>query len=139
MLILVLGLQFLDLAVAFFTPTPRRVLLNARRSQWLLKTSGGDPGEHKKPSNTGDTFLRNALQKNVMFSSMPTSSLNTLIDAFELVEVDQDQVLVEQGDSSEGGFVFVIAEGKCTVTVDGKVVPEPYGVLQPQSIIGELG
>mmetsp|Transcript_13419 Transcript_13419/g.29141 ORF Transcript_13419/g.29141 Transcript_13419/m.29141 type:complete len:563 (+) Transcript_13419:83-1771(+) len=146
------------LATAFFTP--RNVVLDARRTQ-LLQLSGGDidprqlhpeiqsakveqnhtlagSGSFSTFSREG-SFLRKALRKNVMFANLPESSLNTLIDAFELIEVNQNQVLVQQGDPSVGGYVYVIAKGECTVTVDGKIVPEPYGVLPPQSIIGELG
>ena len=32
----------------------------------------------------------------------------------------------------------MVAEGECTVLVDGKVVPEPYGTLSPKNIFGEL-
>jgi len=34
--------------------------------------------------------------------------------------------------------VYVIAEGECTVIVDGQLVPEPYGTMGPGEIFGDM-
>lgn len=117
-------------------------------SKWtavvLNSTRAGDPiqsdGSFFPKTKEEYSFLETALLNNVLFTNLPNSSLVSLIDAFECVAVPQDHVLVQQGEhASTAAFVFVIASGVCTVTVDGKVVPEPYGTLNPGSIVGELG
>jgi len=84
------------------------------------------------------SFIEESLSNNVLFTSLPKVSLHSLIDSFERVP-DVSGVIVQQGDPSEGGYVYLIAEGECTVAVDGKEVPEPYGTLKPRSIFGERG
>ena len=53
--------------------------------------------------------------------------------------LNRDDVIVTQGQPCEGDYVYLVTEGDCTVMVDGKVVPEPYGTLKPKAIFGELG
>lgn len=84
-------------------------------------------------------FIKEALLENVMFTNLPKATLDRLIDAFEWTTVSKDQVVVKQGELCEGDYVYMIGDGKCTVIVDGKVVPEPYGTLKPKAIFGELG
>ena len=84
-------------------------------------------------------FIREALLENVMFANLPESTLNLLIQAFERTTVSRGQVIVAQGESSEGDYAYLVGAGKCTVIVDGKVAPEPYGTLKPKAIFGELG
>jgi predicted membrane chloride channel (bestrophin family) len=85
------------------------------------------------------SFLKESLLRNVLFTSLPDGSLETLIHAFETLQVQKDDVIVQQGDPAMGDYVYVVGKGECTVTVDNQVVPEPYGTLLPMSIFGELG
>jgi CRP-like cAMP-binding protein len=94
-------------------------------------------------------FITMALLENVMFSSLPEDSLDCLVDAFEITIATQDVVIVTQGElrqlrgkissNLEGDYyVYLVGDGQCTVLVDGKVAPEPYGTLKPKAIFGEL-
>jgi predicted membrane chloride channel (bestrophin family) len=84
-------------------------------------------------------LLRKALMKNFMFKSLSDSIIEDLIQAFEKMDAEKDQVIVRQGDSCENACIYVIAEGECSVIVNGKVVPEPYGTLKAKSVFGEVG
>lgn len=85
-------------------------------------------------------FIREALLENVMFTTLPKDTLDNLIYAFERIAVNKDDVIITQGDICDGGdYVYLVAEGKCKVIVDGKVVPEPYGTIKGKAILGELG
>ncbi|CAB9498691.1 dependent protein kinase regulatory subunit [Seminavis robusta] len=84
-------------------------------------------------------FIKKSLLQNVMFTRLPAATLDTLILAFEKRTANKEDIIVTQGEPCEGDFVYLVAEGDCTVIVDGKVVPEPYGTLKPKAIFGELG
>jgi CRP-like cAMP-binding protein len=93
-------------------------------------------------------FIKMALLENVMFSSLPEDSLDCLVDAFEVAIATKDAVIVTQGElrqlrgkrssNLEGDYVYSVGDGQCTVLVDDKVVPEPYGTLKPKAVFGEL-
>lgn len=124
-------------SAASFTSSPARAAFG--RNAALSLAPGGDSStKSPTPAKKENDFLRKALLQNVMFTSLPELALNSLMDGFEKIELTKDQVIVRQGDSSAGDYVYVIAEGECNVMVDGKIVPEPYGTLQAKSIIGEL-
>jgi Cyclic nucleotide-binding domain len=60
--------------------------------------------------------------------------------AFEKIVVAKGHEVIRQGEDSElDNFVYVVAQGECSVTVDGVQVPGPYGTFGPKSIFGELG
>ena len=83
-------------------------------------------------------FLKDALLQNVLFTNLPDESLRALMDAFERVEYKQNDVIIRQGDSCEGDYVYIVSEGQCSVDVDGVEIPRPYGRLNAKSIFGEL-
>jgi len=94
-----------------------------------------------KKTKSDEVFIRDALQKNALFTSLPEESLVALIDAFEKCNATtRKQVIVQQGDSCDdgGGYVYIIAEGECSVEVDGHVVPHPFGSMGSGEIFGEL-
>ena len=84
-------------------------------------------------------FLRQALDENVLFDSLPDEALEALMDAFEQKEFRQGDVIFQQGDACENDHVYVVYEGQCAVYVDGKLVPRPYDRLLPQTIFGDMG
>jgi Cyclic nucleotide-binding domain len=84
-------------------------------------------------------FIQKALLENVMFTTLPDAALENLIMSCEKTTVHKGQVIVTQGSPCQGDYVYLVAEGDCTVVVNGKLVPEPYGTLRPMAIFGELG
>ena len=94
------------------------------------------PDDDMQSKQQDNKLVKASLLRNVMFTSLPSTSLKMLVEAFERIEAKGGEVIVQQG--GVGDYVYVVAEGECTVTVDGEIVPEPYGVLRPQSIFGEL-
>lgn len=84
-------------------------------------------------------FIRQSLLDNVMFSSLPNATLTKLVNSFEPASFQKDECIMYQGDPSEGNYVYLMATGECTVLMDGKVAPEPYGTLRPRAIVGEMG
>mmetsp|Transcript_13803 Transcript_13803/g.18469 ORF Transcript_13803/g.18469 Transcript_13803/m.18469 type:complete len:259 (-) Transcript_13803:1195-1971(-) len=66
-------------------------------------------------------------------------SLNDLVNAFEKIQLSRDDIILKQGNSSQGDYVYLIADGQCTINVDGKTIPEPYGTLSRGKIFGEIG
>ena len=86
-----------------------------------------------------DKLIKDSLLQSALFTSLPKHSLLELVDAFEKINASSGHAIVQQGDSCQGDYVYIVAQGECTVTVDGTVVPEPYGTLQPNFMFGELG
>jgi len=84
-----------------------------------------------------DEFLRESLLQSVLFTSLPEESLQTLMDAFEQVEFQKNDIIYRQGDPID--YVYIVAEGECLVEVDGKPVARPYGILRSSQLFGELG
>ena len=86
-----------------------------------------------------EQFITTSLQKNSLFSGMPIPQLKELADAFEEKHATKDENIISQGDTCVGGYVYLVAEGKCQVLVDGNEVPDPYGTIGPEELFGELG
>ncbi|CAB9503360.1 protein kinase type II-alpha regulatory subunit [Seminavis robusta] len=124
-------------------PEPHlRPCLRAR----LLDDEGQEKGDSSDEENRNSiktteekSFIREALSGNVLFKNLPDPSLSAFIDACEDFQVTKDQVIVYQGDSCYNDYVYLVADGECIVTVDGVMVPEPYGVVGPKSFFGDLG
>ena len=89
-------------------------------------------------TSTEIQFILKSLQKNVLFQNLPPSSLKGFVGAFEKVTYNPNDVIVKQGDESIGDYVYLVFDGECIVTVDGKRAPDPYGTLGPSSIFGEM-
>jgi len=85
-----------------------------------------------------DDFLRESLRQSVIFSNLPEDSLQAMMDAFERVEYQQNDTIIQQGDTCDNDYVYVVGEGQCTVEVDDKMLARPYGILTPKTIFGEL-
>lgn len=117
--------------------SPKRALPSTVRATTSVVGGDGVPSIPKSEEET--EFIRKALLENIMFTTLPDDTLDCLIGSFERTTATKDQVLVTQGDSCDGDYVYLVGDGECTVLVDGKVVPEPYGTLKPKAIFGELG
>jgi hypothetical protein len=84
-------------------------------------------------------LIQQSLRQNAMFSTMSEPSIQNLVENFEKKTGNQGRTIVEQGESTRDGYVYLITEGKCRVLVDGKEVPEPYNVIGAVTLFGDLG
>ncbi len=90
-------------------------------------------------ANEEELIVQQVLAGNSLFKNIPEESTANLIDALERKSAQRGEVIVHQGDSCIDGYVYVIAEGSCRVLVDGESVPEPYGILEQNTVFGEMG
>ena len=79
------------------------------------------------------------MARNILFHNLPEARLVSLVGAFERISASAGEEIVVQGDSSIEDSVYLVAEGSCTVTVDGTIAPEPYGTIRRSDIFGESG
>jgi Cyclic nucleotide-binding domain len=118
-------------------------LANGVRTRWTRTNGTGSSNEvletgHLSPDEYA--LIDASLEKNFLFRELYEGALHSLILAFEKVVLDKGHEVIRQGEDSEfDHFVYVVAEGECSVTVDGIQVPGPYGTFGPKSIFGELG
>ena len=85
-----------------------------------------------------EQFIMSTLSSNFMFQDLPTDVLQQLVLAFEIIETTKpNEVIVQQGDVN-ADYMYIVANGECTVTIDNKVLPEPFGTMKRRSMIGEL-
>ncbi|KAL9188941.1 hypothetical protein ACHAXT_011431, partial [Thalassiosira profunda] len=92
----------------------------------------------KFPKNTEDSaYIKNAILTNLMFQSLPDKTLDSLVLAFEKIEYRRRSVVISQGDANIDYF-YLLADGECSVTIDGKTLAEPYGTLSAGTLFGEL-
>jgi len=84
-------------------------------------------------------LIQKVLRQNLMFRDLNKQARRALVLAFERMEIEKGHVIYRQGDDCENGCVYIVGEGECDVSVDGIVVPGPYGVFKPKSMFGELG
>jgi len=71
-----------------------------------------------------ELFLYEALKKNFIFSGLSQQeifpTIFPLIQAMEKVEFKKGDVIIQQGDTTAMSF-YVVAEGSCSITIDGIV------------------
>jgi hypothetical protein len=84
-----------------------------------------------------DKFIMETLRTNFMFQDLPSDMMESLVKAFEKVEYPTGSVIVNQGDA-DADFMYILSKGECSVAIDGKILPEPYGTMTRASIFGEL-
>ena len=74
-----------------------------------------------------------------MFQGLPDETLDEMVSAFERVECGKGTDIISQGDPvSEVDSFYVLRRGKCSVTVDGRMLPDPHGTLSEGTLFGEL-
>ena len=83
-------------------------------------------------------FIQNCLRENSLFSDLPSASIARLVDNFEKTYAKAGDVLVRQGETTKLGYVYLVGEGTCSVMVDGAMAPEPYNIIGPGKMFGEL-
>jgi len=65
-------------------------------------------------------FLLDALADNFVFNTLDETELDTLVNAFENHEVDEGEVIIEQGET--GGHFYILRKGQVAFVVDGNEV-----------------
>jgi len=109
-------------------------------------SSGDDGGERaeedflppvhfKEPDEF--SFIKSTLLTNFMFQSLPETTLDKLVLAFDRVELSPSSTIIEQG-SENIDYFYVINSGDVAVTINGKPLPDPYGTLSEGTVFGEL-
>jgi len=88
-------------------------------------------------------FIEEVLQANFLFQDLfiedhENQELAGVVSSFEKQVYDKGTLLCEQGDTENTDYLYLIANGTCSIAVDGKVLPEPYGTIGSGSLIGDL-
>mmetsp|Transcript_14770 Transcript_14770/g.31531 ORF Transcript_14770/g.31531 Transcript_14770/m.31531 type:complete len:573 (+) Transcript_14770:66-1784(+) len=124
-----------------FAVSPRPGRISTSYTGSVLLGANNREGLYKSQNKTfeEEQFINIALLKNSLFADLSDDLRTQLVDAFERGETKEGGTIVSQGDSCDGGYVYLISEGQCRVVVDEKVVPEPYGIIGPGAFFGELG
>jgi hypothetical protein len=85
-------------------------------------------------------FIKEVLNENFMFQDlcMESQQLSDIVTSFEKYSYDEGDYLYKQGETENTDYMYLIARGSCSVAIDGKVLPLPYGKIGPGSLIGDL-
>ena len=130
-------LVILTCVVLFHDVTTGFLFIDRRQPQQRFSTLSLSAATSKSEEEA--KFIKTSLLQNALFAELPETALQTLVDAFEEKEAKRGEKIVCQGDSCDGGYVYLVAKGRCHVLVDNKIVPEPYGIIGPKVVFGELG
>jgi hypothetical protein len=102
-----------------------------------------DNNDRVQPSQNERTederaFIESVLRTNVLFQDVVRQgSLIDLASAFDRVEYKKGDIIFSQGDTDKG-FMLILEEGECSITIDGEEIPEPYGTMKRGAMVGEL-
>ena len=83
-----------------------------------------------------NNFIMKILLANVLFQDLPKPTLDKIVSAFEIVSFAEGDEIFTQGDLN-ADFMIILKEGQCSVTIDGKKIPDPYGTVSVGSMLGE--
>ena len=67
-----------------------------------------------------------------------TTDLSEVVSAFEEVYFAEDSYILKQGETCGEEYLYIVYCGECSVFIDGKKLPMPYGTLREGSLIGDL-
>lgn len=68
-------------------------------------------------------FIKGAILGNFVFSNLDKAELNVMLDAFEKVAFNKDDMIIKEGE--EGDYYYVIESGEVQFSVQGRVVGTP--------------
>jgi hypothetical protein len=98
-----------------------------------------------------ETFIENVLRSNFIFQQLSSSEPDAdeyrkkkdtdileVVAAFEEVAFPEGSYLCKQGDLDDTDYLYIVYEGDCSVSIDGKRLEEPYGTMKKGSLVGEL-
>ena len=86
-------------------------------------------------------FLEETLRSSFLFRELTTENdhdLSEVIASFEKFTCDKGSLLCKQGDAEDTSYMYVIAKGKCSISIDEKKLPDPYGTIGSGSLVGDL-
>jgi len=86
-------------------------------------------------------FLEQTLRSSFLFQELTAENDNDLsqvIASFEKFKCDKGFLLCKQGDAEDTIYMYVIAKGKCIISIDEKKLPDPYGTIGSGSLVGDL-
>lgn len=85
-------------------------------------------------------FIKKSLMDGFPFNDLPEDAIDKLVESFKKVEFKKGDTLFTEGDevTSADDFMLVILEGKCAISIEGKPLPNPYGIMGEGSVLGEL-
>jgi len=113
-------------------------------------TDAGSPGGRSKSSRSmasrssrrGSTSsVINIISGLPLFQSVDDDVLDAIVASFEKCQYEADDEIIRQGDpchDAETTYMYVVTKGECSVKVNGKVLPDPYGTMTRDAIFGEL-
>ncbi|KAL3799884.1 hypothetical protein ACHAW5_004396 [Stephanodiscus triporus] len=123
-------------------------------STWRRMSLGRPGGGHELvlPSTTSEftLLISSQLRSNMLFLSIDDATIAKIAGHFEIVQYEPGHVIVEQGyigESSRGFlrdadcngiYYYLVLEGECTITKDGKKVEGKYGVIKKGGTFGEM-
>ena len=81
-------------------------------------------------------FLEKSLQHGILFHDLAQESPKDLAKKFTKVEYEPGSTIFQEHE--EGDFMLLIYKGDCSVSINGKLLPEPYGTMGKGSMLGEL-
>ena len=89
-------------------------------------------------------FIKDVLKANFLFRDLSGKTnpenpdLSEIVASFEKHTYDEGTLLCKQGDTEDTDYLYLIVSGSCSVSIDGKVLPDPYGTMGSGSLIGDL-
>ena len=124
----------------FRNPFPSPSIISHLRGKEAAE--GGVSGGTAPSINDDDNdfqFIKETLQDYILFRDMTEETFREVASSFHKIQYKKGSVICREGDDiQESDFMLIIQNGICKVSVDGKDVPEPYGVLAAGSLVGEL-
>lgn len=142
-------------ANAFSGPVLRYAYALSPPTSTLLRRGGAlsssrnfdlDNNDRAHPSRIERTeaeraYIESVLRNNVLFEDVVRQgSLMDLASSFDVIEYEKGEVIFEQGEKIGAGadFLLILEEGKCSITIDGEELPDPYGTMKRGAMVGEL-
>ena len=116
-------------------------------------TDAGSPGGRSKSSRSmascssrrGSTMSTSSVKTIIsglpLFQNVDDDVLDAIVASFEKCQYEADDEIIRQGDpchDAETTYMYVVTKGECSVKVNGKVLPDPYGTMTRDAIFGEL-
>eukprot|EP00534_Pseudo-nitzschia_fraudulenta_P012756 CAMPEP_0201204256 /NCGR_PEP_ID=MMETSP0851-20130426/168487_1 /ASSEMBLY_ACC=CAM_ASM_000631 /TAXON_ID=183588 /ORGANISM="Pseudo-nitzschia fraudulenta, Strain WWA7" /LENGTH=604 /DNA_ID=CAMNT_0047492325 /DNA_START=89 /DNA_END=1900 /DNA_ORIENTATION=+ len=129
--------------------TRKRIQQQQRRKQVIAVSTTSDTdnlSDHEyTPSifpkeEEENRFIEGVLRTNFLFrdQKQKNQDFSAMVASFEKQEFEKGSFLSIQGDTENTNYLYLIFSGSCSVSIDKKVLPDPYGTTGPGGLTGEL-